>query len=276
MRPDSCTKHFVRGNFRDLARHLEGVAVGAGGTVDGMLLDLGFSSMQVDDAARGFSFRREGGLDMRMDPAQPLSAREIVNEWSEEQLGRVLRDFGEERHWRRLARRILEYRSVHGPIETTLDLVDALGAKHWQPRRGRRGRGRGGKGGGIHREIHPATRAFQGLRIAVNDELGSVEAALPAAVAALAPGGRLGVISFHSLEDRIVKWGFREMAGRERGAGPLSREERFGHTAARAPPKRVRVLTKKPLEATAAEREANARARSAKLRFVERNAPEDE
>ena len=268
--PPSCAMHFVRGDFGGLPEHLAGAGLPAEGAADGILMDLGFSSLQVDDPQRGFSFLRDGPLDMRMDPSQALCARVAVNEWGEEELGEVLRDFGEERHWRRLAGRIVHFRTTRGSIETTGDLVEALGAKGWKPYHSRRARGRGG-GRRAGPALHPATRTFQALRIAVNGELQSVETALPAAIAALAPGGRLGVISFHSLEDRLVKWAFRGAAGQVRAA-PLSKQEKF--SGARAGPSlgkaKVRILTKRPLTASSEEVAENPRSRSAKLRIVEK------
>jgi 16S rRNA (cytosine1402-N4)-methyltransferase len=263
--------HFMRGDFRELPEHLRGAGLPSEGAADGILMDLGFSSLQVDDPERGFSFLRDGPLDMRMDPTQALSARVAVNEWGEEELGRALRDLGEERHWRRLAGRIVQFRAARGGIETTGELVEALGAKGWKPYHSRRGRGRGG-GRRAGPALHPATRTFQALRIAVNEELQSVESALPAAIDALAPGGRLGVISFHSLEDRLVKWAFRKAAGQARTA-PLSKQEKF--SGVREGPDvggeaRVRILTKRPLTAAPEEVAENPRSRSAKLRVVEK------
>ena len=276
LRAPPAAMHFVRGDFRELPEHLRGAGLPGEGAADGILMDLGFSSLQVDDPERGFSFLRDGPLDMRMDPAQTLSARVAVNEWGEEELGRVLRDLGEERHWRRLAGRIVQFRAARGSIETTGELVEALGAKGWKPYHARRGRGPGG-GRRAGPALHPATRTFQALRIAVNGELQSVESALPAAIDALAPGGRLGVISFHSLEDRLVKWAFRRAAGQARAA-PLSKQEKFsGVRAGVTGPElggtdaaRVRILTKRPLTAAPEEVEENPRSRSAKLRVVEK------
>ena len=233
------------------------------------LLDF-FRDAKRDGLDATIKDRKEWG-DMRMDPTQALSARVAVNEWGEEELGRALRDLGEERHWRRLAGRIVQFRAARGGIETTGELVEALGAKGWKPYHSRRGRGRGG-GRRAGPALHPATRTFQALRIAVNEELQSVESALPAAIDALAPGGRLGVISFHSLEDRLVKWAFRKAAGQARTA-PLSKQEKF--SGVREGPDvggeaRVRILTKRPLTAAPEEVAENPRSRSAKLRVVEK------
>ena len=159
------------------------------GAVDAILMDLGVSSMHLDRPERGFSFMNDGPLDMRMGPGAHMSASDVVNGWPEEELARIIRDYGEEKHWRLLARRICERRG-EAPIETTRQLVDALGRIPGVKK---------GRSGGIH----PATRTFQGIRIAVNEELAVVEEAIPAAIDALAPGGRLAIITFHSLEDKL-------------------------------------------------------------------------
>ncbi len=157
-------------------------------SVDGILLDLGASSMQFDSPGRGFSFQLDGPLDMRFDPASPLTAAEIVNDWPENDLADVLYRYGEEPASRRIARAIVRARPVHGTRELAAIVEKTLGRRS------------------AH---HPATQTFQALRIAVNDELGAVERVLPQAVRALAPGGRLAVVTFHSLEDRLVKEYFR-------------------------------------------------------------------
>ena len=257
----------VAANFREMRRVLsarcdadaDGDAAGASlfGNVDGILMDLGVSSMHLDLPERGFSFNDDGPLDMRMGPGAPRSARDVVNDWPEEALAQILREYGEERHWRLLARRICEAR-VEGPIETTRELVRALGKIPGV---------KGGRSGGVH----PATRTFQAIRIAVNDELRAVEEAVPAAIDALAPGGRLAIITFHSLEDKIVKTAFREAAGRAR-AEP---ERPFGAWERQPPPpaKRVALVTRKPIVADAEEVRRNVRARSAKLRICEKLPP---
>jgi 16S rRNA (cytosine1402-N4)-methyltransferase len=211
---------------------LEDVAKGHGFTgVDGILMDLGVSSMQLDDPARGFSFQRTGPLDMRMSPHEPVTAAQLVNTLSEQELADVLWRYGEERLARRIARAIVARRRAR-PFETTADLAELIASL--VPRRG---------------GLHPATRTFQALRIAVNRELEELEAALPQAVGLLRPGGRLVVISFHSLEDRIVKQFFRTYA-----AGPQPR---------------LRVLTRKPVVPTPEEVRQNPRSRSAKMRVAE-------
>ncbi|NJL50135.1 MAG: 16S rRNA (cytosine(1402)-N(4))-methyltransferase RsmH [Leptolyngbyaceae cyanobacterium SM2_5_2] len=195
--------------------------------LNGILADLGVSSAQFDIPERGFSFRHTAPLDMRMDPRQELTAAEIVNHWGETDLANLIYTYGEERLSRRIARKILEQR----PFQTTTELADAI--SQCVPQKYRYGR------------IHPATRTFQALRIAVNHELEVLKTLLEKAPHWLAPGGRLVIISFHSLEDRLVKHGMKE------------------HPA-------LRVITKKPIIATPEEINENPRARSAKLRVAER------
>ncbi|GBF99789.1 16S rRNA (cytosine(1402)-N(4))-methyltransferase [Raphidocelis subcapitata] len=253
----------LRGNYSGVAAALEGLPGGSlAGRVDAMLMDLGVSSMQLDTPSRGFSFAADGPLDMRLNPDGPLSAADLVNGWSEEAIGRVLREYGEEKAWRAVARRIVDAREA-APITTTAALVAAVGQTVFRDKRG------GGRGG---RQIHPATRTFQALRIAVNDELRQLETALPAALACLAPGGRLAVISFHSLEDRLVKRALARAAGR-----PTPEDEADTHgpdgaaalDALRAAAIGEAVL-RRPLTAGEEEVAANPRARSAKLRVFER------
>ncbi len=208
----------VRANFAELDEALmnEGVT-----TVDGIVFDLGVSSRQFDEPSRGFSFLREGPLDMRMDRSTGRTAAEVVNTASEKELADIFFRFGEERRARAIARRIVAAR----PIETTTQLANLIGRR------------RGG--------IHPATRVFQALRIYVNNELENLKRGLAAATRVLKPGGRIAVISFHSLEDRIVKRHFRETPS-------------------------LRVITRKPVRPTEQEIERNPRARSAKLRVAEK------
>jgi 16S rRNA (cytosine1402-N4)-methyltransferase len=198
---------------------------------DGLLADIGVSSLQLDDAARGFSFQADGPLDMRMDPRSERSAEQVVNHLDERQLADVIYEFGEERRSRRIARAICRSR----PIRSTAHLADVISAAA-RPMNSEQ------------RRIHPATRTFQALRIFVNRELDDLRALLEAAPRILKPGGRVVVISFHSLEDRIVKDAFREG----------SKEGYFN------------VLTKKPVTATEEESDRNPRARSAKLRAAEK------
>ena len=214
--------------------------------VDAILLDVGVSSMQLDRPERGFSFMRDGALDMRFDPSgNNPSAAEVVNLWSESDLADIFFTYGEERNSRRLARAIVKNR----PYQTTTQLAAVI--EQNAPREKRRD----GK------RIHPATRIFQALRIVVNDELGMIERVLPSAIELLKPGGRLAIISFHSLEDRIVKQTFKEAS-----------EEIISPPGMQLAEKKaiVRQITRKPIEATDAEIVQNPRSRSAKLRIVEK------
>ncbi|MCX7707849.1 MAG: 16S rRNA (cytosine(1402)-N(4))-methyltransferase RsmH [Anaerolineae bacterium] len=236
-------------NFQDLASVAERHGFTA---VRAVLLDLGVSSYQLAEAERGFSFLTPGPLDMRMDPSGPLTAGDIVNNWSQDALADLIYRFGEEPRSRRIARAIVEARPLHNTAELAEVISRALG---------------GGKG----QRIHPATRVFQALRIAVNDELSALEEALPQAVSLLAKSGRLAVVSFHSLEDRIVKQFIQresrdcicdlETAGR---LAPRPPDCRCGHRAS------LRPITRKPIQPSAAEVAANPRSRSAKLRIAER------
>ena len=235
----------VTGNFRDLAELLD--AQGIQGA-DGMLFDLGVSSPQLDDAARGFSYMNDAPLDMRMDKAAPLTAADVVNTWPEAELKRILWDYGEERFAGRIAGQIVKTRAEK-PIKTTLELVDII--KRAMPATA------------LREKQHPAKRSFQAIRIAVNDELGAVEALMDAVPERLNHGGRLCIISFHSLEDRIVKTG---IASRENGC-----------TCPREAPvctcgfvKTLKSVTRKPIIAGEEELSQNPRARSAKLRIAER------
>jgi 16S rRNA (cytosine1402-N4)-methyltransferase len=229
--------HLVHAPFAEAAAAIE--AAGAQ-PLRGALLDLGVSSMQLDQAERGFSFQNDGPLDMRMDPTRGESAAELLARLPQDELADLIYQLGEERHSRRIAREIVEVRQGT-PLTTTrqlAELIEGLAPKGW---RGMRGRKRAPR-------LHPATRTFQALRLAVNDELGQVERALPVLFEALAPGGRLAVISFHSLEDRIAKHFLRGLKQA----------------------KRCTVLTKKPLRADEEETAVNPRARSAKLRVGEK------
>lgn len=247
------TALLVRSNFSALGKVLPQLPGDIYGSVDALLLDLGISSMQVDTSERGFSFMKDGPLDMRMDPEASLSAEVLVNTWPEAQIGKILKEFGEERYWKSIARRIAAARE-EAPILTTQQLVKAIGNP--------------GGGGRSKEKKHPSTRTFQALRIAVNGELQSIAEAIPAAVGALAPGGRLAVITFHSLEDRIVKWAFRQAAGMAPTDEPLpSYCLPFDLAAAEAS---VKILTRRPVVPGDAEQEENPRSRSAKLRVVER------
>lgn len=238
---------FLRGDFSVVLSQLAANDVRA----DAILLDLGISSMQVDRAERGFSYATDAPLDMRMDQGAELSAREVVNRWDERELASVFRRYGEERYAGPIARAIVRTREER-PFTRTGELVDTIKAAIPTP-------ARFGDG-------HPAKRVFQALRIAVNDELGGLEAVLPAAAAALAPGGRMVVIAFHSLEDRPVKRFFQQESGR----CTCPTTEPVCRCQAQA---RLRVLTRKPVTAAPAELAANPRSRSAKLRAAEKLQP---
>lgn len=210
--------------------------------VDGILLDLGLSSRQLDDRDRGFSFMKEGPLNMRFDPTQGETAADLVNNLDEAELADIFWRYGEEQHSRKIARAIVQNR----PIETTTQLADLI--SRLVKRRGR---------------IHPATQVFQALRIAVNQELEAVEAGVRAAIPLLSPGGRLAIISFHSLEDRFVKRYFRHLS--QNCVCPP--EQPVCTCDARAT---VRLITRRAVKASAAELETNPRSRSARLRVVEK------
>lgn len=235
----------LHGDFADVAGHLEGIGITA---LDGFILDLGVSSHQLDTRERGFSFQQDAPLDMRMDTSSGETAAELVNELPEAELERIIGEYGEERWAKRIAAFIVRERA-EAPIMTTFRLVDiikgAVPKAKWDER------------------IHPATRTFQALRIAVNTELDSLEQGMRAALDLLKPGGRGVIISFHSLEDRIVKHIFREYA-----EGCTCPRQLPVCVCGKQP--RVKVLTGRPVTATAAETEGNPRARSAKLRAVEK------
>lgn len=218
----------------------------AGEPVDGVVLDVGVSSFQLDDARRGFSFRFEGELDMRMEQAG-ASAMDAVARLSEGALAELLRDYGEEREARRVARAIARARA-EAPIRTTAQLAAIVEAALG----GRRGQ-----------RLHPATKTFQALRILVNDELGELAGAIAAAERSLKPGGRLVIVSFHSLEDRLVKTALAARSGASPGGSRYA-------PPPEAPPPSFRLLHKGAIEPTPEEAEANPRARSAKLRAAER------
>ncbi|MES2394344.1 MAG: 16S rRNA (cytosine(1402)-N(4))-methyltransferase RsmH [Acidobacteriota bacterium] len=223
--PEMPEVRYVSRAFSTAAEEIEA------GSLDGLLADFGVSSMQLDQAQRGFSFRADGPLDMRMDPRSELTAERVVNEADEEDLANLIYEFGEERRSRRIARAIVRAR----PLTTTAELARVVAAVA-PPIKGEK--------------IHPATRTFQALRIRVNDELGEIRSLLESAGSLLKPGGRVVLISFHSLEDRLVKDAFRE--GAKEGV--------------------LEILTKKPVTATEDEERRNPRSRSAKLRAAEKPA----
>ena len=235
----------IPGNFGDLAELLDGRGLGP---FDGMLFDLGVSSPQLDDPERGFSYMHDAPLDMRMDRSEALTAAIVVNEWPQEELKRILWQYGEERYAPQIAGAIAR-RRADKPIGTTLELVEVIrGAMPAQA---------------LREKQHPAKRSFQAIRIAVNDELAAVDRMLQAAVPRLSPGGRLAVISFHSLEDRIVK---NALAAFARGC---TCPPDFPVCVCGKTPQ-VRLVNRKPILSGEAELNENPRARSAKLRLAEK------
>jgi 16S rRNA (cytosine1402-N4)-methyltransferase len=248
----ACETRFLRMDYADGLALLSGERLAA----DLVYLDLGISSMQVDARERGFSYSYDAPLDMRMDPGQELDAQVVVNEWDERQLAQVLRRFGEEPNAARIAREIVRRRR-RAPIETTGELVDAIEAALPAAVRRRFGGG------------HPAKRVFQGVRIAVNGELDSLDRALPLAWELLRPGGRLAAISFHSLEDRRVK---RFIADRARGC--VCPPDFPVCVCGREP--EAEVLTRRAVAPTAGEVAQNPRAKSGRLRVARRLTPGDE
>lgn len=235
----------VHSNFCRMGQVLQELGISG---VDGVLLDLGVSSPQLDDGSRGFSYMTDAPLDMRMDNGDALSADTVVNTWSYEELKRILYDYGEERYAPAIAAAIVRKREV-SPIRTTLELVDVI--RSAMPP------------AALREKQHPAKRTFQAIRIAVNDELNSVSKAMDAAIPCLNPGGRLAVITFHSLEDRIVK---NAMAAAAKGC--ICPPEFPVCVCGRKP--QVTVLTRKPIVSGEEELERNPRARSAKLRICEK------
>jgi len=223
---------FVHSNFVDIDKALKGLNVKK---VDGILFDLGVSSFQLDDPARGFSFLNEGPLDMRLDRSSYISAYDLVNNLNEEEISALLWNFGQERWHNRIAHVLVEERQKH-PISTTRELVDIVSRAIPSRYRGR------------HYRIHPATRTFQAVRIAVNRELEILESAFVKAVGALVKGGRICVISFHSLEDRVAKHTFKRLAS----------------------DKIINIITPKPLTPTQSEAQVNPRSRSSKLRVAQK------
>ena len=235
----------VHSNFDQIASVLDSLGIQG---VDGILLDLGVSSPQLDDKDRGFSYMADAPLDMRMNSQDSLSAYDVVNTWSQEELKRILFDYGEERYAPQIAAAIVR-RRAQSPIASTLELVDVIrGAMPPQA---------------LREKQHPAKRSFQAIRIAVNDELGAVERVMEAAIPRLNPGGRLAVFTFHSLEDRIVKNAMQE------AAKGCTCPPNFPVCVCGNKPK-VKILTRKPIVSGEEELERNPRARSAKLRVCEK------
>ena len=235
----------VHANFSEMARVVKDLGYSG---VDGILLDLGVSSPQLDDGERGFSYMVDAPLDMRMNGEDLMTAETVVNTWSQEELRRILYTYGEERYAPQIASAIVRRRAVT-PIETTLELVDVI--RSAMP------------ASALREKQHPAKRSFQAIRIAVNDELGAVETAMKEAIPLLNPGGRLAVITFHSLEDRIVKTA---MATAAKGCicPPSFPVCVCGRKA------QVKLINKKPITASETELEENPRSRSAKLRVCEK------
>lgn len=236
---------FIHDDYKNLVNELDSIGVGK---VDGILLDLGVSSYQLDNAERGFSYMKDAPLDMRMDRSQRISAHEVVNGYTESELARILFDYGEEKLARQIARNIVRARSEK-PIETTLELAKIVEDTYPAKTRWKFG--------------HPAKRTFQAIRIEVNDELSSLGEAVTAMARRLEKGGRMAVITFHSLEDRIVKSAFKELS-----------------LACTCPPdfpvcvcgkvQEVELVNKKPITASEEELESNSRSQSAKLRVIEK------
>lgn len=235
----------VEDNFANLKGILRGLGVK---TADAVLADLGFSSDQMEDAERGFSFRKDAPLDMRLDRGKELTAKKVVNEYSPKELERILKIYGEEKFARSIVQKIVAKRNAE-PIERTLQLASVVESAVPEKYK--------------HQKISPATRTFQAIRIEVNKELENLERFIPQAIEALSSGGRLGIITFHSLEDRIVKNIFRVQA-----RGCLCPKDfpvcRCAHKA------KIKIITKKPVVPSIEELESNPRARSSKLRIAER------
>ena len=238
----------VRDNFSNIKQILNALHIEA---VDGILLDIGVSSHQLDVGERGFSYMHDAELDMRMDQRNPLTAEKVVNEYSKEDLTRVIRDYGEERWASRIAQFIVDRRSEK-PIRTTFELSDVIKAAI--PAKARQ------------HGPHPAKRTFQAIRIEVNNELGILEQSIRDMVDVLNPGGRLCIITFHSLEDRIVKQTFKNLEN------PCTCPPEFPVCVCGKKPK-IKIMTRKPIEPSEEELEGNPRARSAKLRICEKIIP---
>ena len=245
LKPFADRVTLVHSNFCEIKQVLQDLGIEG---VDGILLDLGVSSPQLDDGARGFSYMADAPLDMRMNNEDPLTAHTVVNTWSQEELKRILYTYGEERYAPQIAAAICRRREER-PIETTLELVDII--RSAMP------------AAALREKQHPAKRSFQAIRIAVNDELGSVEKVMRDAIPALNPGGRLAIITFHSLEDRIVKTG---MADASKGC---TCPPHFPVCVCGKKPA-GQLISRKPITSTEEELERNPRARSAKLRVCEK------
>ena len=245
LKPYSQRVTLVHSNFSEMAQVLKEENISG---VDGILLDLGVSSPQLDDGARGFSYMSDAPLDMRMNREDPLTAEQVVNTWSQEQLKRILYNYGEERYAPQIAAAICRQREI-SPIQTTLSLTEVI--RSAMP------------ASALREKQHPAKRSFQAIRIAVNDELGAVERIMADAPRLLNPGGRLAVITFHSLEDRIVKSAMAE------AAKGCTCPPNFPVCVCGKKPL-VKLISRKPITSTQEELDENPRARSAKLRVCEK------
>lgn len=245
LAPYSDRVKLVHSNFCEIKHVLEDLGIEG---VDGILLDLGVSSPQLDDGERGFSYMADAPLDMRMNRQDALNAYTVVNTWPQEELKRILYDYGEERYAPQIAGAICR-RRAEKPIETTLELVDVI--RSAMPP------------AALREKQHPAKRSFQAIRIAVNDELGSVEKVMKDAIPCLNPGGRLAIITFHSLEDRIVK------SGMNSASKGCTCPPNFPVCVCGKKPK-VKLISRKPITSTQEELDRNPRARSAKLRVCEK------
>lgn len=244
LSPYNCKKHFVKGNFHDIKNILQELGIDK---VDGMMVDLGVSSFQIDDEKRGFSFRHDGPLDMRMDRTSDFDAKMLVNTYSYEDLRRIISEYGEEQFAGNIAKHIIKRREEK-PIETTFELVEIIKAAI--PKK-------------FHAKKHPAKKTFQAIRIEVNNEIDALEKSVEDMIDVLDKGGRLAVITFHSLEDRITKKVFND---KKKGC---TCPKDFPVCVCGNKPK-VKVLTGKPILPTNEEIEYNPRSRSAKLRAIEK------
>ena len=249
----------VRGNFHELPAILDKLEIER---IDGILLDLGVSSHQIDTPERGFSFRSDGPLDMRMDKTAEITAREIINTFSEKELTKIFFEYGEERYSRRIVQRICAEREI-SPIETTLRLAEIIEAAQPHFAGNRRSKSRARHEAGYNSQPHPAMRTFMALRIAVNDELSPLGEVLRNAVGLLSKGGRIAVITFHSLEDRIVKTTFTKLAS------PCECPRDIPYCVCGKIPS-LRIITRKPITPSPEELSQNRRAHSAKLRVAEK------
>lgn len=249
LKPFACRKILVQSNYSDIKNVLKSRNLPA---LDGALLDLGVSSFQLDEPERGFSYMHDAPLDMRMNQQDTFTAYDVVNTYSEKELKQVISRYGEERWAARIAQFIVRARAEH-PVESTGELVDII--KKAIPAASRR------------EGPHPAKRTFQAIRIEVNDELGQLKRAVDAFCDVLAPGGRLAIITFHSLEDRIVKQAFQKRANPDQGVLAGLPADLIGDAAVKAD---IRKVTKKPVTPSEEELERNPRSRSAKLRVIEK------